>query len=215
MFMLAQTQLRGSLGNRNSLISSLTSERKPPLLPCYFKTMQTGCIHCGQQHILNDSVLAKHTKVQFRCTNCGKTTIVELKKRVDETVVISPMPSFARADASTARLRLPPADEGLHLPAEVDLVLTVVEGSGKGQMLKLSNPRIVIGRKGADFALSDPEVSRFHCVLEVRDRFINLKDLDSTNGTFFEGERVRAAVLQEGADFRVGGSTIRLTFQPK
>jgi len=52
-------------------------------------------------------------------------------------------------------------------------------------------------------------------VLEVRDRFINLKDLDSTNGTFFEGERVRAAVLQEGASFRVGTSIIRLTFQPK
>jgi len=177
--------------------------------------MQTGCIHCGQQHLLNDSVLAKHSKVQFRCTKCGKTTIVELKKRVDETVVISPMPSFARADASTARLRLPPADEGLHLPADVDLVLIVVDGAGKGQSLTLKQPRVVIGRKGADFALGDPEVSRYHCVLEVRDRFINLKDLDSTNGTFFEGERVRAAVLQEGASFRVGTSIIRLTFQPK
>jgi len=177
--------------------------------------MQTGCIHCGQQHLLNDSVLAKHSKVQFRCTKCGKTTIVELKKRVDETVVISPMPSFARADASTARLRLPPADEGLHLPADVALVLTVVEGAGTGQSLTLKQPRVVIGRKGADFALNDPEVSRYHCVLEVRDRFINLKDLDSTNGTFFEGERVRAAVLQEGASFRVGTSIIRLTFQPK
>ena len=177
--------------------------------------MQTGCIHCGQQHILNDSVLAKHTKVQFRCTNCGKTTVVELKKRVDETVVISPRPSFARADASTARLRLPPADEGLHLPDDVDLVLTVTEGIGKGQMLKMSKARVVIGRTGADFALADPEVSRFHCVLEVRDHFINLKDLDSTNGTFFEQERVRAAVLQDGAEFHVGGSTIRLTFQPK
>jgi ribosomal protein S27AE len=177
--------------------------------------MQTGCIHCGQQHLLNDSVLAKHAKVQFRCTKCGKTTVVELKKRVDETVVISPMPSFARADASTARLRLPPADEGLHLPPEVDLILTVVDGTGKGQFLKLNQPRVVIGRKGADFAVNDPEVSRFHCVLEIRDRFINLKDLDSTNGTFFEDERVRAAVLQEGAEFRVGSSTIRLNFQPK
>lgn len=177
--------------------------------------MQTGCVHCGQQHLLNDSVLAEHTKVQFRCTKCGKTTIVELKKRVDETVVISPMPSFARADASTMRLRLPPADEGLHLPPEVDLVLSVVDGPDKSQRLNLSTPRIVIGRKGSDFALSDPEVSRHHCVLEVRDRFINLKDLDSTNGTFFDGERIRAAVLKEGSEFRVGSTTIRLHFQPK
>lgn len=177
--------------------------------------MQTGCIHCGQQHLLNDEVLAKHTRVQFKCTKCGKTTMVELKKRVDETVVISPMPSFARADASTARLRLPPADEGLHLPANTDLVLTVVDGASKGQSLKFSQARIVIGRKGSDFALNDPEVSRHHCLLEVRDRYINLKDLDSTNGTFFDGERVRAAVLQNGAEFRAGGSTIRVNFQPK
>ena len=73
--------------------------------------MQAGCIHCGQQHLLNDSVLAKHAKVQFRCTKCGKTTIVEVKRRADETVVISPMPSFARADASTARLKAPAVEE--------------------------------------------------------------------------------------------------------
>lgn len=177
--------------------------------------MQTGCVHCGQQHLLNDSVLAKHSKVQFRCTKCGKTTIVEVRKRVDETVVISPMPSFARADASTARLRLPPVDEGLHLPEDANIALTVTAGPEKGQFLILRNPRVVIGRKGADFALTDPEVSRHHCVLEIRDRFVNLKDLDSTNGTFFEEERVRAAVLQNGAEFRVGSSTLRLTFQPK
>lgn len=177
--------------------------------------MQTGCIHCGQQHLLNDSVVAKHSKVQFRCTKCGKTTVVEVRKRVDETVVISPMPSFARADSATARLRLPPADESLQLPDDVHIVLTVTEGPGKGESLVLKGPRLVIGRKGADFALNDPEVSRHHCVLEVRDRQVNLKDLDSTNGTFFENERARAAVLQEGSRFRVGSTTLQLTFQRK
>ena len=44
---------------------------------------------------------------------------------------------------------------------------------------------------------------------------MNLKDLDSTNGTFFDEERVRAAVLQDRAEFRIGSSLIRLTFQPK
>jgi ribosomal protein S27AE len=175
--------------------------------------MQTACVHCGQQHLLNDSVLAKHSKVQFRCTKCGKTTVVEVRKRVDETVVISPMPSFARADGSTAQL--PPADDSLHLPENLDVVLTVISGPGKGQSVVLKAPRLVIGRKGADFALNDPEVSRHHCLLEVRDRAINLKDLESTNGTFFEEERVRAAVLKDGAQFHVGSSTIRLNLQPK
>ena len=181
----------------------------------YRGSMQTACVHCGQQHLLNDAVQAKHSKVQFRCTKCGQTTIVEVKRRVDETVVISPMPSFARADASTQQLRLPPVDEGLHLPEDVNIVLKVISGPQQGQSLTLANPRIVIGRKGTDFPLSDQEVSRYHCVLEVRDRFVNLKDLNSTNGTFLEDERVRAAVLQDGVEFRVGSTTIRLNFQPK
>jgi predicted component of type VI protein secretion system/ribosomal protein S27AE len=175
--------------------------------------MQAGCIHCGQQHLLNDSVLAKHSKVQFRCTKCGKTTIVEVKRRVDETVVISPMPSFARADASTARLKAPAIDDNPDLPPSIHAVLTITTGPQIGHTFPLNKARSVIGRKGADVALNDPEVSRHHCLLEVREGFVNLRDLDSTNGTFFEDERVRAAMLQHGAEFRVGSSTLRLTLQ--
>jgi len=159
--------------------------------------------------------VAKHPKVSFRCTKCGLTTIVEVKRSVDQTVVISPMPSFARADASTQRLRLLPVDEGLRLPKGIDVVLTVESGPQANKSFTLSQPRTVIGRKGADIALDDPEISRHHCVVEVRERNVNLKDLDSTNGTFFDGERARAAVLQEGAMFRIGSSVIRVTFRPK
>jgi hypothetical protein len=176
--------------------------------------MQTACIHCGRQHILKDEVVTKHPKVQFRCTRCGQTTIVEIKRRADETVVISPMPSFARADASTANLALPPVDESLHLPAGVSVLLSVVAGPLTGITYQLSQPRTVIGRKGADFALDDPELSRHHCVVEVREFTVSLKDMESTNGTFFGDERIRAAMLQDGAEFRVGTSTIRLTFRP-
>ena len=177
--------------------------------------MQTGCIHCGQQHLLDDDAVAKHPKVSFRCTRCGLTTIVEVKRSVDQTVVISPMPSFARADASTQRLRLLPVDDSLRLPEHVDVVLTVESGPQANKSYTLSKPRTVIGRKGAEIALEDPEISRNHCVIEVRERDVNLKDLDSTNGTFFEGERARAALLKEGALFRIGSSIIRLTFRPK
>jgi uncharacterized Zn finger protein len=177
--------------------------------------MQTGCIHCGQQHLLKDDAVAMHPKVSFRCTKCGLTTIVEIKRSVDQTVVISPMPSFARADASTQRLRLLPVDDSLRLPDNLDVVLTVESGPQANQSFALSNARTVIGRKGADIALEDPEISRHHCVIEIRERNINLKDLDSTNGTFFEGERARAALLKEGALFRIGSTVLRVTFRPK
>jgi predicted RNA-binding Zn-ribbon protein involved in translation (DUF1610 family) len=177
--------------------------------------VQAACIHCGAEHLLKDGQFGGHTSVQFKCSKCGKTTIVEIKRRVDSTVVMTPLPSFARANATSSNLNLPPPDPGLRLPEKSKVVLSILSGPSKGESHTLANPRVVLGRKGADIPLNDPEISRQHCLLEVRNTHINLKDLDSTNGTFFDEERVRAAMLQDGAEFRIGGSVIRVKFQPK
>jgi len=177
--------------------------------------MQASCIHCGTQHVLKDTELGSHPKVQFRCSKCGKTTFVELKLRPDQTVVISPLPSFARANATSSNLKLPPVDDGLRLPPTTNVVLSILSGPDKGKVHKLTKPRVVVGRQGSDVPLKDPEISRYHCALEVRETYINLKDLDSTNGTFYDEERVRAAMLQNGAEFRIGTSLIRVSFRPK
>ena len=177
--------------------------------------MQVSCTHCGTQHVLKDTELGHHPKVQFRCSKCGKTTFVELKLRPDQTVVISPLPSFARANATSSNLKLPPVDDGLRLPPTTNVVLSILSGPDKGKVHKLTKPRVVVGRQGSDVPLKDPEISRYHCALEVRETYINLKDLDSTNGTFYDEERVRAAMLQDGSEFRIGTSLIRVSFQPK
>ncbi len=177
--------------------------------------MQTACIHCGTKHVLKDAEFGGHSKVQFKCSKCGKTTIIEIKRRIDATVVMSPLPSFARATATSSNLNLPPPDPGLRLPAGKNVVLSVLSGPSQGKSHTLTKPRVVLGRKGADVALNDPEISRHHCLLEVRDSYINLKDMDSTNGTFYDEERVRAAMLQDGGEFRIGGTRIRVNFQKK
>jgi Inner membrane component of T3SS, cytoplasmic domain len=177
--------------------------------------MKTACIHCGAEHLLKDTEFGGHTKVQFKCAKCAKTTIVEIKRRTDATVVMTPLPSFARANATSSNLNLPPPDPSLKLPANKNVVLSILSGPSKGQSHTLTKPRVVMGRKGADVPLSDPEISRHHCLLEVRDTYINLKDMDSTNGTFFEEERVRAAMLTNDAEFRIGNSLIRVSFQAK
>jgi hypothetical protein len=175
--------------------------------------MQAACVHCGTEHKLKDADSTVHPRVQFKCSKCGKTTVVEIKRRADQTVVISPLPSFARADASSSNLQLPPADDGLKLPANGVFVLAVTTGPANGEVFRLAKTRVVIGRQGADIPLNDPEISRHHCLLEVRDKFINLKDLDSTNGTFYDEERVRAAILEDGSEFRIGESRLRVSFQ--
>ena len=176
--------------------------------------MQASCTHCGTQHVLKDAEVAAHAKVQFHCSKCGRTTIVEIQVRPDRTMVVSPLPSFARG-ANSSHLNLPPPDAGVKLPAAKSVVLKIIAGPAKGAIHKLTKPRVILGRDDADIPVNDPEISRHHCMLEVRESYANLKDLDSTNGTFYEEERVRAAMLQNEAEFRIGNSVIRFSFVPK
>ena len=177
--------------------------------------MEAACTHCGAQHALKDVEVNKHPRVKFRCSKCGQSTVVETKRRPDQTMVISPLPSFARGNASSSNFRLAPEDPGLKLPANRKIVLTVASGPGQGSTHTLAKARVILGRQGSDVALSDPEISRNHCVLEVRENYINLKDMDSTNGTFMDEERVRAAMLRDGSEFRVGTTILRVNFVPK
>jgi pSer/pThr/pTyr-binding forkhead associated (FHA) protein len=63
-----------------------------------------------------------------------------------------------------------------------------------------------IGRAaGADFIVDAALVSRVHCRLTaLADGRLEVRDLDSTNGTFVNGERVDATKLNSGDKVRVG-----------
>jgi hypothetical protein len=176
--------------------------------------MQAACTHCGTQHVLQNTDVGTHPKVQFHCSKCGRTTVVETNRRPDATMVISPLPSFARSNNAGSNLHLLEQDDTVQLPPGKSVALTVVSGPGKGAVHRLAKARVVLGREGADIVLLDPEISRHHCVLEVRGDYFNLRDLDSTNGTFYEEERLRAAMLQSGAEFRLGETVLRISFEP-
>ena len=63
-----------------------------------------------------------------------------------------------------------------------------------------------IGRTtAADFILDEALVSRVHCRLTAtRAGDLEIRDLDSTNGTFVNGERVEVARLAPGDKLQVG-----------
>jgi hypothetical protein len=176
--------------------------------------MQASCTHCGTQHVLKDTDVGTHPKVQFRCSRCGRPSIVENTRRQDSTMVISPLPSFARATSGGVSTLLLEDDDTAQLPAAKTIVLTAISGLDKGIVHKFTKPRVIIGREGADFNLRDPEISRHHCILEVRGDYVHLRDLESTNGTFYEEERARVAMLSNNSEFRIGTTTLRLTFEP-
>jgi len=63
-----------------------------------------------------------------------------------------------------------------------------------------------IGRTtAADFILDEALVSRVHCRLTAtRGGELEIRDLESTNGTFVNGERVEVARLAPGDTLQVG-----------
>jgi len=62
--------------------------------------------------------------------------------------------------------------------------------------------------------LPEPSVSGFHCELHVSEQSILVKDLDSTNGTFIDGQRVQEALLQPGQVLQRGFVALGLVEEP-
>jgi hypothetical protein len=91
------------------------------------------------------------------------------------------------------------------LPAVV-----VKTGPEAGRRLELGI-EVVIGRQDADLVLEDPEVSRRHAVLRRSGESVVIEDLDSTNGTFVKGERIRKPItVGPGDQVRVGRTTLEI-----
>jgi hypothetical protein len=62
-----------------------------------------------------------------------------------------------------------------------------------------------VGRSpGNHFQIEHPTVSTQHCELVLGDGTVVLRDCDSTNGTFVDGERVQQAALRAGQTVHLG-----------
>lgn len=85
--------------------------------------------------------------------------------------------------------------------------LVVLSGPLKGEKFILSD-EFFIGRKGATLALDERAVSRSHCSIRKEGTRYVIKDLESHNGTFVNGERIREHLLEHGDRIVVGDSQL-------
>ncbi len=100
--------------------------------------------------------------------------------------------------------------ENISLP-ESKLVLQ--EGPLPETSLELGQTAVVIGRSPtADFVIGFAAVSGRHAQITVEDNHYSIKDLNSSNGTFINGDKLQGSrILQNGDQIRLG-QTITLTF---
>lgn len=73
------------------------------------------------------------------------------------------------------------------------------------RVLKL---RLGVNRLGRshtnDFQIDHPTISSTHCEIQVAGNALKIRDCDSTNGTFVDGERITTGELSEGGSLRLG-----------
>lgn len=74
---------------------------------------------------------------------------------------------------------------------------------------------IVIGRSSkCDIPLQQFDfLSRQHCAITVTDDVVEVTDLDSSNGIFFEGKRVKKAIISESSQIEVGEILIQFQLE--
>jgi len=86
--------------------------------------------------------------------------------------------------------------------------------SGKDHRREIQLPRdreLVVGRTSeVDLLILDDKVSRKHAKISTRDGQIVIEDMESRNGVFVNGQRVRRAELADGDEILIGSSTIKL-----
>jgi len=91
--------------------------------------------------------------------------------------------------------------------------LTVRQGLTPGKVFELARDVIVIGRDlKADVVLNDPEISRNHCRLTVQGNGYQVEDLESTNGTFVNNQKVTAPRLLQPGDLLGLGENLVLEY---
>jgi transcriptional regulator with GAF, ATPase, and Fis domain len=86
--------------------------------------------------------------------------------------------------------------------------LLVLSGPLKDSTIPLSESEITIGREASNgIAITDPSVSRKHCLVSSQDGRFRVRDLDSRNGTLVNGAGIEEQWLRHGDEIAAGDSS--------
>ena len=89
--------------------------------------------------------------------------------------------------------------------------LVVLNAGMTGRSLELKSDKTTIGRvEDNTHQIAEASISSHHCEVLLQGNQVVIKDLNSTNGTFINGEKIIEAVLKPGQTLRLGQVEIQL-----
>lgn len=98
-------------------------------------------------------------------------------------------------------------DEGAKNPA-TRAVLLIPNKSSSTNAVKLRRDATILGRDKGDIIVDDPEISATHCQIQCIHGHFHLFDMNSTNGTYLNNQRIIKAKLSHGDVIKVGKTSM-------
>ena len=92
-------------------------------------------------------------------------------------------------------------------------VLYAVGNSQHSEAIKLRRDGTIFGREKGDIVINDHEISSTHCQIQNINGIFHLFDMNSTNGTFVNNERVVKAKLTPGDTITIGRTNFRFELE--
>lgn len=180
------------------------------------------CSNCHARYQYDENRFERKPSKKIKCAKCGTVFEIYNPAHAPKPAATAGDMTFTKRDAPKIDTKELAAEEQApsapspsavpQLPQGKRLSLAVINGPDAGAVHRVSRPRIIIGRTGADLNIpGDTEASRAHAAVEVRDTQYLLEDLNSTNGTLVDGEKITGQVeLQNHSEFQIGSTTIML-----
>lgn len=166
------------------------------------------CPKCLKKYKIDEEKYFKEKdEVSLKCPSCSE--VIKVKKGEAKKFTSPPTQKFKMPDnIALQKGEDIPDSEHLGMPANLRISLAVLSGNDAGAVFQIKEPVTVIGRAGCDVVLNDPEVSRRHARIEIRDTSYTLRDLKSTNGTYINEQHIQVASLENRTEFRIGSTIL-------
>lgn len=92
-------------------------------------------------------------------------------------------------------------------------VLHFVSQNGAKELVKLRRDATIFGREKGDVIIKDNEISSSHCQIQEIGDVYHIFDMNSTNGTYVNNERILKAKLVDGDIITIGQTTLKFSLQ--
>jgi hypothetical protein len=170
----------------------------------------------GVDDLVNEAMRALAEKHGYRAVPEVQHSAVSLPEP-SRSAVPPPLPAARRTAHYAGRPPLPPAlpvslpppgpTPGVALPP-----LYLIFGN---QRYLVDKDQFIIGRgvKTSDLSIRDGNISRKHAAIVKRGGAYYIKDLGSTNGIDFNGERIEARRIEEGDVYSICDYQLKFSFR--